>query len=151
MHPHFDALVQYEIARHGANYGCQTLIGGLRAAYPGWRWPKRLVNDVLRAHGVCCPRASSTAAIAAHTCLTLADPISHTDRKWWAVKRIARGVYYAPYFMYSLHIDLACKLQVETIASCATHAYPTSLFLSHRNMGCMWALRSMVQRARLCI
>ena len=83
--------------------------------------------------------------------LTLAEPISHTDRKWWAVKRIARGVYYAPYFMYSLHIDLACKLQVETIASCATHAYPTSLFLSHRNMGCMWALRSMVQRARLCI
>mmetsp|Transcript_35138 Transcript_35138/g.112933 ORF Transcript_35138/g.112933 Transcript_35138/m.112933 type:complete len:218 (+) Transcript_35138:888-1541(+) len=41
-----------------------------------------------------------------------ADPASYEARRHWTQKRFKRGVYdYAPYYFYSLHIDLACKIQ----------------------------------------
>ena len=92
IHPQLEDVVRNEAARHGPNYGETMLSAALRSHYPTFRFPRQAVRDALR----------------------LANPSASADRHHWAVRRIERGlrgVYYAPYFMYSLHIDLACKLQ----------------------------------------
>ena len=88
-HPNLANVVRFEAARHGANYGWTMLLGALRAHYPGWGFPRRAVYTVLRQ---CNPRAAAA-------------------RANWATRRLDRGMYHAPHFFYSLHIDLACKLQ----------------------------------------
>ena len=88
-HPDFESVVMYEAERHGPNYGYKMLLGALHAHHPGWSWPRRAVYDVLHRK----------------------DPEAFEARRHWALRRIGRGVYYAPYFMFSVHLDLACKLQ----------------------------------------
>ena len=85
VHPDLPAVVLYEMTRHGANYGCKMLLGALHHHHPGWSFPRRAVYAVLRA----------------------ADPAAHEARRRWASRRLLRGVYFAPHFQYSVHIDLA--------------------------------------------
>jgi hypothetical protein len=40
-----------------------------------------------------------------------ANPAAYDARRWWAHRRLVRGLYVASHFMYSVHMDLACKLQ----------------------------------------
>ena len=89
LHDYFSEVVLAEVKRHGPNYGRIMLLGALRANYPAWRWPERAVRAVLKT----------------------ANPDAHNARRHWMHHRIERGVYFAPYFMYSLHVDMACKLQ----------------------------------------
>lgn len=89
LHPQFEAVVQYEMLRHGPNYGFNMLLGALLSHWPSWRWPReRVVAEMRRV-----------------------DPVAYEARRQWATRRIQRGVYFAPHFFYSLHIDLACKIQ----------------------------------------
>jgi hypothetical protein len=89
QHPDFADVVAFEVDRHGPNYGYKMLLGALRAHHPGWAWARRQVYDVL--HQL--------------------NPAAYEARRHWAQRRIGRGVYHAPHFHYSCHIDLACKLQ----------------------------------------
>ena len=89
VHPDLEAVVLHEVRRHGANYGVKMLLGALRAHHPGWSFPRRAVLAVLQA----------------------ADPGAARARVDWAHRRLERGVYRADHFMYSVHLDLACKLQ----------------------------------------
>lgn len=92
-HPDLETVVLFEYERHGHNYGWKMLLGALRAHHPGWGFPRRQVYAVLRA----------------------ASPSAFEARRHWAHRRIGRGVYYAPHFLYSVHMDLACKLQEYNI------------------------------------
>jgi hypothetical protein len=91
VHPQLAEVVQYEATRHGANYGYQMLLGALRAHHGHGRWsfPRRQVYAVL--HEL--------------------NPEAYEARRHWAQRRIGREMYFAPHFLYSVHIDLACKLQ----------------------------------------
>ena len=93
VHPQLAAVVAHEAMRHGANYGVKMLLGALKARHPSWRWPRAAVRIALQA----------------------ADPRASRARKNWARRRIERGVYHADHFMYSVHVDLACKLQQYSI------------------------------------
>jgi len=88
-HPRFEELVTREIGRRGRQWGYKLLLGALRSQYPDWRWPREAVQSVLRA----------------------ANPQASDARSDWCHRRIKRGTYYAPHYMASMHIDLACKLQ----------------------------------------
>ena len=88
-HPRLADLIRYEAMRHGPNYGFRMLTGALRARHPGYTFPQRAVVAALRA----------------------AAPRAFRDRRSWATKKLDRGVYRADHFMYSVHLDLACKLQ----------------------------------------
>ena len=70
VHPHLRALVHHETSRHGANYGLQMLLGALRSWYPGFSFPRRVVQAALYA----------------------ANPAAHEARRWWAHRRIVRGI-----------------------------------------------------------
>ena len=48
VHPDLVAIVTFEMARHGPNYGRRMLLGALRAHYPGWRWSRHAVAAVMR-------------------------------------------------------------------------------------------------------
>lgn len=89
LHPRFNDIVNFEVTRHGANYGYKMLLGVLKAHHADWRWPREAVQAALRA----------------------VDPAASDARRSWCYRRIQRGAYHAPYYMYSTHIDLACKLQ----------------------------------------
>ena len=40
LHPRFNDIVNFEVTRHGANYGYKMLLGVLRAHHADWRWPR---------------------------------------------------------------------------------------------------------------
>ena len=89
LHARLQEVVRFEVSRHGPNYGWAMLRGALQAHYPEWRWPRGAVTEVLRE----------------------LNPQAHSARRFWRWRRLPRGIYVAPYFMYSMHIDLACKIQ----------------------------------------
>jgi len=89
VHPDAERVIHFEVARHGPNYGGRMLLGALKAHHPGWHWSRDAVYAVLRS----------------------CNPAAHAARRDWAFHRIGREHYFAPYFGYSVHIDLACKIQ----------------------------------------
>lgn len=84
-----DGIIAAETSRFGPNYGFTMLHGALLRLYPQWRFTRRAVYASLR-------RVAPTAL---------------RSRRDFAQYRLRRGHYHAPHFMYSCHLDLACKLQ----------------------------------------
>ena len=93
VHPQLGAVVAREARRLGTNYGVIMMQGVLRAAHPGYAFPRAAVRDALR----------------------MANPAASAMRRNWARQRLARGHYHAPHYMYSVHIDFACKMQLYGI------------------------------------
>lgn len=90
VHPDLVEVVRYHAEKCGPNYGWNMLLGSLRSLYGcAWSFPRRQVYAVL--HDL--------------------NPEAYAARRHWAMRRIGREIYFAPHFLYSVHIDLACKLQ----------------------------------------
>lgn len=84
-----DAMVMQQRMQLGPNYGRGMMAGALRAAHPGYAFGEHRVNETL----------------------ARLFPDEHEARKSWAQMKLERGHYHAPYFGYSVHLDLDCKLQ----------------------------------------
>ena len=88
-HPEMAVVVQQAVEELGPNYGFNMLLGWLAEAYPDFAFPRRAVANIL----------------------FLLNPRAAASREQWATRRLERRVYSAHHFMYSVHMDLACKLQ----------------------------------------
>jgi hypothetical protein len=84
-----DQIMAAETARFGPNYGFGMLHGALLRLYPQWHFTRRAVYASLRR----------------------VAPAALRSRREFAQLRLRRGHYHAPHFLYSCHLDLACKLQ----------------------------------------